>query len=471
MGKARSLCAAIDIGSTFTKGTLVDVDEGRLVARAQVPTTATHDVRIGVEGCLSSLSAAVAGERPNTVFASSSAQGGLCIVAIGLVPGLTLQAAQEVALGAGAKVVRRFGYRLTQSDVRDIGELAPDIILLCGGIDGGDEKTLVGNAQALAKGLAPVGTVIVAGNRVVVDQCAELLEEAGWDARVAANVLPEIDVLVPEPARALIREVFLDKITEAKGISLAQEQLDGPIMPTPAAVLASVELLTGRRGIVGPVTSAVLVDVGGATTDVVSVLDDSRSDQDAVQVGLPPPTVKRTVEGDLGMRHNARTIVERFDLAHLLEGESLSSERAQELLDEYRTRPELLASGVSAEAFDAVLLRTAIREASLRHCGTIEEVRAPYRRPTFRVRGKDLRPVELLIGTGGILSHREDGWHFLEHACSSDDVPESLRPESPRLAIDGQYVMYACGILADRHPEAALSVANASLGLSGVHAG
>ena len=53
-----------------------------------------------------------------------------------------------------------------------------------------------------------------------------------------------------------------------------------------------------------------MVDIGGATTDVHSVGAGTPMRDGVVQYGLPEPFVKRTVEGDLGMRHNARTIAE-----------------------------------------------------------------------------------------------------------------------------------------------------------------
>lgn len=464
MGVAKSSCAVLDIGSTYTKGILVDTSGSNVIARTQVPSTASDDVRIGVERCLDNLASTGGGE-PAEVFASSSAQGGLTVVAIGLVPSLTLEAAQEVALGAGAKILRAFGYRLTSADLNEIGILRPDIILLCGGIDGGDEDTLVGNSKALAEQIGPYGTVVVAGNRTVSDDAARILTESGWDARIVANVLPEIDVLNTEPAREAIRTVFLDKITEAKGIGLARDRLDGPLMPTPAAVLTSVELLTGRRDVAGPLSSVMLVDVGGATTDVVSVMEDSSRDSQTVQVGLRPPIVKRTVEGDLGMRWNARTIFDRYDLGRTLTGSLISEQQSEELLQLYHDRPEILANDLATEEFDALLVRTAIREGSLRHCGTIEELRVPHSSSAFRVRGKDLRDVELVVGTGGILTHQPGGADVLKCARAEPSVPESLRPVSPEFVIDSDYTLFACGVLADRYPEVALEMATKSLGI------
>ena len=62
------------------------------------------------------------------------------MVTVGLVRELTAEAARQAALGAGAKLVGTFAYRLTAADIAQIDALAPDILLLCGGTDGGNAR-------------------------------------------------------------------------------------------------------------------------------------------------------------------------------------------------------------------------------------------------------------------------------------------------------------------------------------------
>lgn len=52
-----------------------------------------------------------------------------------------------------------------------------------------------------------------------------------------------------------------------------------------------------------------LIDMGGATTDVYSASANTLS-PDTVLHGVPEPFVKRTVEGDLGMRVSAVVVGE-----------------------------------------------------------------------------------------------------------------------------------------------------------------
>ena len=126
--------------------------------------------------------------------------------------------------------------------------------------------------------------------------------------------MPEFNVLKTEPARAAIRQVFIERIVHAKGIDRARRRMfDAVLMPTPAAVLEGARLVAdgveGRPGL----GTLLVVDPGGATTDVHSIAP-GRQRPAWCRRGLPEPRVKRTVEGDLGMRHNAATIVEAAGL-------------------------------------------------------------------------------------------------------------------------------------------------------------
>src|SRR3990167_2022474 len=142
---------AVDFGSTYTKVVAIDCEAHTLVGMAQSPTTVSEGVMLGLDRALARLDAACGLRRADLsrCVASSSAAGGLRMVAIGLVPDLTAEAARRAALGAGAKVLRAFAYELSRRDIDELQRLAPDMILLCGGTDGGERKTIVRNAGAL----------------------------------------------------------------------------------------------------------------------------------------------------------------------------------------------------------------------------------------------------------------------------------------------------------------------------------
>ena len=211
-----SAALLVDFGSTWTKLRAVDVETGALIGTSQGPSTMATDINIGLDVALATLSRAMHG-LPSFAFrlASSSAAGGLRMVTVGLVRELTAEAARQAALGAGAKLVGAFAYRLTAADVARIDALAPDIVLLCGGTDGGNRDVILHNADALAR-CSVRCPVVVAGNREATDAIVTLLSGAGRTAIATANVLPAVDALDIEPARAAIRDVFMQRIVHAK---------------------------------------------------------------------------------------------------------------------------------------------------------------------------------------------------------------------------------------------------------------
>src|SRR2546423_11544933 len=104
----------IDFGSTYTKLRAVDLEHGRILGSGQGPSTVTSDIMIGMKAALTDLEKHL-GELPRFKYrlASSSAAGGLRMVTVGLVRELTAEAARRAALGAGARLVGTFSYRLT----------------------------------------------------------------------------------------------------------------------------------------------------------------------------------------------------------------------------------------------------------------------------------------------------------------------------------------------------------------------
>ena len=210
----------IDFGSTFTKVTLVNLDPPGLIGTFRAPTTTQTDL---MEGLSKALEAFSTEELKGITLkkACSSAAGGLKIVAVGLVPELTVKAAREAALGAGARVLAAYAYTLTGDELEEIKDLEPDLLLLAGGTDGGDSKTILENAARIAESDLFV-PVVVAGNKVAAPQVEALLRNTVSRVVVTRNVMPDINVLSVEPARRAIRELYLEEITKAKGLEQIQ---------------------------------------------------------------------------------------------------------------------------------------------------------------------------------------------------------------------------------------------------------
>jgi len=446
----------VDFGSTYTKVVAVDLDQAAILGTAQHPSTVDTDVTIGLERALAGVSAiAVADVRLR--LASSSARGGLRLVAIGLVPALTAEAARQAALGAGAKVVRVYSHELTPSDIAEIESLQPDLVLLAGGTDGGNREVITLNARMLAASnlAAPV---IMAGNRAARDEVEKALHGAGKRCYMTKNVLPELDQLDVEPVRAVIRETFIRHIVEAKGLDRAKRMIDDIIMPTPAAVLDAAQLLSVGTADEPGWGDLMVVDVGGATTDVHSI-SAAAPRSGMVPRGLPEPLAKRTVEGDLGVRVNARSVVElgqmhelRADLAA-----ALRAPQARARSDFLAANTSVLASTADESRLDVMMASACVDIGMERHVGHVKETYGIHG-PVQLLYGKDLREVKALIGVGGVFAFGPEPREVLRAGLARNDLPHSLRPQAPALYHDASYVFYAMGLLAAREPAIALRV-------------
>lgn len=443
----------IDFGSTYTKLTAVDLDTPAILGRSQAFTTASTDITRGLQNAMEALEASCGVLDYHARLACSSAAGGLNMVACGLVPTLTSQAARLAAFGAGAKVIKTFAYQLTLGDLDEINRIKPDILLLSGGIDGGNSEVIIHNAGMLraAKGDFPI---VLAGNRSAQDECADLLKGSGHPVYRADNVMPAMNQLNIEPVAKVIREIFLKRIVMAKGLNKATSMVDGILMPTPSAVLDALTLLSKGDGKTRGVGELLAVDLGGATTDVYSIAKGHPTNPTTVVRGLPEPFVKRTVEGDLGMRYNAIGILEAVgeEALHNLSG--LPENEMTGLVEAYHQNPEVLPESDAAFALDKALASAAIGVALARHAGVLEQVYTPVG-PIYQQTGKDLSQVNRLIVTGGALIYSKRLDAIMEGALGLQE-PFALTPRELQVTADKHYVLSAMGLLAGYEPATAL---------------
>lgn len=460
MRSERNLALLIDFGSTYTKVRAVDLDRARVLGSGQGPSTVRTDVTVGMKSALAALEARI-GTLPRFRYrlASSSAAGGLRMVTIGLVRELTAEAARQAALGAGAKLVGTFAYRLTRGDVEAVIGLAPDIVLLAGGTDGGNAEVVLHNAAALARS-SLAAPIVFAGNRAAADDACDLL--AGKSVVVAENVMPEFNVLAIDSAREAIRRVFMQRIVHAKGIDRARESFDNVLMPTPAAVMEGARVLADGDGEQPGIGPLLVVDPGGATTDVHSVAGGEPTGSAVVAKGLPEPRVKRTVEGDLGMRHSAAAVVETAGVEALAARAGLAPTEVAAMLGRIASDADRVPRDDVERRFDAALVQAAVAIAVRRHAGTLETVYTALG-PVNVQHGKDLSALETVVATGGAPLFLRDPAALLDAVRADPDEPQSLRPRAPRLLLDRDYVLYACGLLATVDAPSALALARASL--------
>lgn len=444
MTAARRIDALVtEIGSTTTVVSAFDgltSGEPRLIGQGAAATSvAEGDVGVGLAAARAALEASVGPLEPSVTLATSSAAGGLRMTVHGLTAKMTAMAAREAALGAGAVVKYQTAGRLRDADIAEIELARPNLVLLAGGVEGGDSETVLYNAGRLSR-LAVRPVVVYAGNSAVAGEARALLEAAGFRVKVTANVYPGVDELDIVPARHVIHDAFEEHITRAPGMERIGEFVSGRILPTPGAVLIAAETLASALG------DLVVVDVGGATTDIHSITDGS---PEIVAISIEPqPHSKRTVEGDLG------TFVSAEHVAALMPVEQ---------------RPDPLPPalpGTEAEIGSAVALaQVAAITAMHRHVGRLSHLYTPKGRQTV-AKGRDLTACRLVIGTGGALVRLPGGTRSLAAACSPAAVSDLLLPPSDtRVALDRDYIFACCGALLARfEPGAVVTLMRRSLG-------
>ncbi|MBQ4578507.1 MAG: glutamate mutase L [Clostridia bacterium] len=445
----------IDFGSTYTKLTAVDVEGEVILGTAQAYTTVETDINNGLNEGLRRLEEKTGKLEFNKCYACSSAAGGLRMVTSGLVPELTGEAAKMASLGAGAKVVGVYAFQLTEDDLEEIRQSRPDIFLLVGGTDGGNTENILHNAGMLAT-LEPDFPVVIAGNRTAARECARILSK--FETYICPNVMPKFGILNIEPTQKQIREIFLNRIVQAKGLSKASRLLSDIMMPTPSAVLQAMELLSeGCEGEPG-IGDLIAVDVGGATTDVYSMADGMPEAMNTVYKGIPEPFVKRTVEGDIGMRYSIHGIVDAAGLDRIARLSGLTRRRTEELVNYLRANTGTIPNGDrELEALDFALASMAIETAVARHAGTMEETYTMMGQ-TFVQSGKDLRHVRQVVVTGGSLIHTKNTVEIARHALYSPTQPGSLRPLTADIRVDRTYILAAMGLLSGYYPQVALRI-------------
>jgi uncharacterized protein (TIGR01319 family) len=463
-----SLALLTDFGSTYTKVCAVDTESGQLIGRGKAPSTVDTDVIYGWNEAVNILNReyGVALSELSAHLACSSAGGGLRMVVVGFVPRLTSKAGEMAALGAGAKLVGRYSYRLTDAQVEEIRNAAPDILLLCGGTDGGDTETVLHNAKKLATH-GPNSAVVYAGNQDASDEVGKIFRAAAKDVKATENVMPEVGDVNTRGISDLVRQIFADHVIKAKGIDRVKELTGSIVMPTPAAVYTGLDLLSRGYNDNRGLGDLLAVDVGGATTDAYSFCYGRPTRPDVILRGLREPYGKRTVEGDVGVRINAASLVAAAQANGIEINQLNDNESFKILVSNLPSCRTWLPSTDAEQELDASLASSAIAIAVRRHAGRLSEIYAADGMRWIQ-EGKDLSDITWCVGTGGPLVYNAASISILEDGLRLSRLdPLILAPRQCHLLLDRFYCMYAVGLLRHINPQAAFQLACYSTGLAG----
>ena len=469
-----NVIVATDCGSTTTKAILIErkPDGYRQTFRGEAPTTVEapyEDVTRGVLNALAELEELsgrriLDGERilrpargddgVDIYISTSSAGGGLQMMVAGVVKSMTAESAQRAALGAGAivmDVLASNDRRAPHEKIELIRTLRPDMVLLSGGTDGGTVTHVVELAEFLAAanpkprlGSTFKLPVVYAGNKDARETVQATLAEKA-ELHITHNLRPVLERENLAPARDEIHDLFLKHVmAQAPGYKKLMTWVDADIMPTPAAVGDIIQRIAKTQEL-----SIVGVDIGGATTDVFSVFGE---------------TFNRSVSANLGMSYSVSNVLAEAGLPNILRWVPFELDEA-DLRDRIRNkmiRPTTIPQLLDELKIEQAIAREALRLAFAQHKALATGLKGVQRTRTVSdafdesSSGEtviDLRALDLLVGSGGVLSHAP------RRAQAAMMLIDAFQPEGvTRLAVDSIFMMPHLGVLAQVHEQAATEV-------------
>ena len=445
-----------EIGSTTTVVNAFNIkDEILFLGSGQSPTTVYDgDVNIGLKNAVDDLCKKLGADKIeyDELLATSSAAGGLKMTVHGLVYDMTVRAAKEAALGAGANIHMITAGKLMRTDLEKIKKINPNIMLLAGGVDYGERETAVYNAELIAK-LDLNVPVIYAGNVQNQDEIRLIFKDSKAKLYIVENVYPKIDQLNVEPTRKVIQDVFEEHITHAPGMSKVRDMVSGNIIPTPAGVMEATKVLAEVLG------DVVTIDVGGATTDIHSVTEGS--EEISRQLISPEPHAKRTVEGDLGVYVNAANVIEMAGRDNLKKELGVDDEKLDEIISSHQPIPKTEMDKKFTESLTAVACKTAMQ----RHAGEFIELFSTAGKRTI-AQGKDLTAIKYIIGTGGALTRLPKGYEIIQDMLHMNSVLKLMPKETAKILLDTDYIMASLGVLSKKYREESIILLKKSLGIN-----
>ena len=460
---------ATDCGSTTTKAILIEkiAGEYRLAVRGEAPTTVEapfEDVTKGVLNAVMEVEE-LAGRKllngdqiitprngadgVDIYISTSSAGGGLQMMVAGVVKSMTGESAERAALGAGSIVMDVLASndgRKAHEKITRIRQLRPDMILLSGGIDGGTTKHVVELAEILAAanpkprlGQNFKLPVIYAGNNKATENIKETLGTI-TDLDITENIRPVLERENLKPSRDKIHDLFMEHVMQqAPGYKKLMSWTDAPIMPTPGAVGALIEMLAEKENI-----SVVGVDIGGATTDIFSVFQKQ---------------FNRTVSANLGMSYSICNVLAETGLKNVLRWVpfDIDEKELTNRIGNKMIRPTTVPQSLEELVIEQAIAREALRLSFIQHKSFAVNLKGVQKERTISDAFEqtdsgeslvDMMELDLMIGSGGVLSHAP------RREQSARMLIDSFLPEGiTQLAVDSIFMMPQLGVMANIEKE------------------
>ncbi|MDP2173671.1 MAG: glutamate mutase L [Candidatus Cloacimonadaceae bacterium] len=468
-----------DIGSTTTKAILLDTRGTipKLIGLSHAATTVEYplsDVRYGIIEALKNLEQQTGNKllrdgvlAPELAFAedvsyltTSSAGGGLQILVIGLTLFDSASSAKRAAYGAGGVILDTFAVddkRQAMEQMLAMRNLHPDMILLCGGTDGGAVSGVLRLAEIVriaapepkfdAAGKIPA---IYAGNRDAASLIEKLIRQ-DFDLHILPNLRPDMEMENLEPTQDKIQQLFMENVMEhAPGYTNLLPLVASQIIPTPVGVQNALSLAAGKEKL-----NIFAFDIGGATTDVFSYINTH---------------IQRTVSANLGMSYSALNVlkecgaenlmrwlpndIDESDLRNYIANKTINPTSNPRTSNEYR-----IEHALAREALAMALVQHRQMHYNTGKLGYMDKLKnAEYdkyemifeymreeRKYVFSHSG-----VDVLMGAGGIFAHAQN------HAQCALILIDSFRPKGiTEIWIDRRFISPHLGVLSEVDPTAA----------------
>jgi len=426
-----------DVGSTTTKAILLDRSYPipRILGIHNCPTTVeepVNDVRIGVAASIrglerdcgiSLLTGEVGGHELKFMdgikyYSTSSAGGGLQILVIGLTLFDSASSARRAAYGAGGIILDTFALddkRTAISQMLAMRNLHPDMILLCGGVDGGALTGVLRLAEILrvARPMPKFDSeskipTIYAGNKDAAHMISEMISSE-FDLHILPNLRPSLSHENLGPTQDTIQKLFMENVMEnAPGYAFLKKTVAAPVIPTPLGVLNSLKHISGNA-----VRNVFAFDIGGATTDVFSYIHNR---------------YQRTVSANLGMSYSILNVAKECGWDNVLRWlpDGIGEDQGRNYVANKCLDPVSLPGSIDEVRIEHAIAREAIRMALAQHQEMHFNIeKTNYLNKLFEGKADkyDLlfeyqeemeklyfreSDIDVIIGAGGIFAHAAD---------------------------------------------------------------
>ncbi len=461
-----SRIVAADVGSTTTKVVLFQKDNDgswKLIHKVAAPTTVEApdlDVMIGLRNAVAKLekraglklldgvrliTPAVEEQGADMFVATSSAGGGLQMLVTGLIKNMTAESAYRAALGAGAVVtdiISMDDNRTIVERIESIKKIRPDMVLVTGGTDGGNMSDVAAIVEylAMANPSPRFGKdfkipLIYAGN---VDARELVSQVAGdiMDLSFTDNIRPVLEREDLTPAREEIHRLFLEHVMmQAPGYSGLLSWAKGHIKPTPVAVGETLQKISKDSG-----KDVLGIDIGGATTDVFSVINGE---------------FHRTVSANLGMSYSSANVLTEAGVESVLRWLPWAPDQGAVRNWDFNKmiRPTTLPETMEELILEQAIAREALRLSLEHHRSLIRGLKGIQQKRTagdvFNQTATgdslvDLLKIGIMVGSGGVLSYAP------RRQQAAMIMIDALEPQGvTQLTVDNQFLLPHLGVIMD----------------------